>query len=1451
MFKFYLIHRRKLIAAFIVILYSLQLNAQLVTPELAQKVAANFYNSQMQSDKNFKSADVDQLSLAKVCYSKQTLKNTDEEKIPLYYIFNIEDDKGFIIVSGRNGINPVIGYSTNGEFPKNKKHPIYDWIEFMKIRLSSRLENKSTGLDTNNIKFNSQAYATVGPLLGNIEWDQGAPYYCYVVDLYDEFVPMGCVAIACAQIMQYYKYPLIGIGNMNYKESGNDPKLGNIYVNFEDNYYNWHLFEDKIEFRNDLSCDNEKSGVSEVIFEIAASLETDFGNRADDGSVAYIENVFGADAHHALEDYFGFKGIEYNGTGLTTSFNEWKNLIINELNDHRPIIYSANDGIVGEGHAFICDGYDSENRFHFNWGWRGEGNGWFLLDSMQPDVRWGDPDYSYEIFLTSMLTGIAPDFDNPAIDQFEPDNTYNKATTLEHNKPQLHSISPQTDRDYYKFILTSSANVTIETKGVNGNTQMWLYDSNQQYMDYDDDSGDSGSGPNSKLVRQLSKGTYYVMVEEKGGDANIPSYVISLDVEYLPTNEPQLSNISFSPQTGDQSTTFNFYVDYYDANGDAPEQNGAECCIIGEGCKTMQRISGTPSNGTYRYSIQLPIGSHQFKYNFTNTVGERVETEYMQGPIVTQEVENRPPNKPTLITPENGITVSVPFTFSWDCTDPDGDQLTYNFAIRKDGGNWDSEGFTQTSWEITEELDENEYGTYDWYIMASDGEFETQSDIWTFIIQENTPSINVNDSLALVALYNLCNGNNWTNNSNWLTTPVKDWYGITVENARVTQINLSNNNLAYHLPEEIGNLTELVKLDVGKNNLEGTIPTEIGNLTNLVYLILGDNYTGVHNKFTGEIPIEIGNLKKLMILILDFNELSGEIPDEIWNLENLIYLRLQGNQFTGRISNKIGNLSNLQLLWLGKNQLIGNIPQEIGNLSRLIYLSLMSNKLTGEIPESIDQLTNLKSFNAADNELSLIPNSLGNLSGLYSISLHNNQFTGAVPSTFTNLSNLELINLRNNKLTDIPDLSNLKNLVRVDLSSNSFSFEDLEANMNITLNTVGPSGNQFGKGFYYSPQNKIGEAYSLEINEEQDYTLSVDCGGTNNQYQWFKNDIALNNPNSDPRYIINSFGKENEGIYTCKISNSLVPDLVLESYPITLTMQDLTAPTLSVTPLSSSNLPNQFSVFLTFSEDVTGVVEGISVTNGVANITGTGKNYTVIINAEDNTEVTLFIANTVTDMAGNHFEGMSYNYSVGDNTPPVMTACYPNDTIIDDNHPTFNFSFNEEIVLGSGSLRVYQKNGTTTPTLSIPFVENMIDGKNVSVTYESSTNRNFELNTEYFVTINAGSFADLSGNIFEGIKDSDTWHFKTGTNYATSIKMIVDNSINIYPNPVSQHLNIEFTTMPRKYEIEFYNTVGQMVIQKQSANQVEQLNLKELTNGIYYLKIYNEEFSKTEKIIVK
>src|SRR3954468_18363639 len=95
-------------------------------------------------------------------------------------------------------------------------------------------------------------------------------------------------------------------------------------------------------------------------------------------------------------------------------------------------------------------------------------------------------------------------------------------------------------------------------------------------------------------------------------------------------------------------------------------------------------------------------------------------------------------------------------------------------------------------------------------------------------------AVDVNDSLALVDLYDSTNGPGWYRHANWLTTqPVSTWYGITVTENRVIKIDLYSNRLTGTLPSSIGYLTALTWIELSDNSLSGSIPSSIGNLVNL------------------------------------------------------------------------------------------------------------------------------------------------------------------------------------------------------------------------------------------------------------------------------------------------------------------------------------------------------------------------------------------------------------------------------------------------------------------------------------------------------------------------------------------------------------------------------------------------------------------------------------------
>lgn len=333
------------------------------------------------------------------------------------------------------------------------------------------------------------------------------------------------------------------------------------------------------------------------------------------------------------------------------------------------------------------------------------------------------------------------------------------------------------------------------------------------------------------------------------------------------------------------------------------------------------------------------------------------------------------------------------------------------------------------------------------------------------------------DSLALVALYNSTNGDEWTNRNNWLQPgqQVSTWYGIVVHENRVEEIDLARNNLSGSLPEEIGELTGLKTLELYMNQISGGIPETIGNLTGLTWLSLRGN------QLIGTIPPEIGNLINLEHLYLFENQLEGPIPAETGNLVKLKYLLLQNNSLTGPIPDEICNLTGINYLSLDYNQLSDSIPACIGNITGLIELRLGNNKLTGSIPEGIGNLTNLGYLDLSNNQLTgSIPPEIGNLTKLGWLGLARNQLTGPIPAEIGELVNITYLTLTRNRLTGPipPELCNLTILHTLFLYGNQ-----LDGSIPAEI------GNMRELRFLYMRNNKlsgeipvkIGDLDSLEI----------------------------------------------------------------------------------------------------------------------------------------------------------------------------------------------------------------------------------------------------------------------------------------------------------------------------------------------------------------------------------
>ncbi|MDP4278325.1 MAG: thiol protease/hemagglutinin PrtT [Bacteroidota bacterium] len=304
-------------------------------------------------------------------------KTADNDGQPRLYVFNVGDNHGFVMVSADNAVKPILAYSHEGTFPSgNFPDNLKKWIDFYQKEISQAIElaplNK-TAIDGTTQTLRSTS--AVSPLLGKIAWNQDDPFnlLCPYSATYSERTPTGCVATAMAQIMDYYKWPAKGSGSHTYTFNLNS-KSTTLKANFALTTYHW---DNMLDYYGSNATKVQDTAVATLMYHCGVATEMKYDIANNGGSSAGVD-----DAGIALKTYFGYDSDIQSYWRQFYSKNDWQQLIKNELDAGRPILYSGSN--ESGGHAFVCDGYDSDGLFHINWGWGGSANGYYELSALLP-----------------------------------------------------------------------------------------------------------------------------------------------------------------------------------------------------------------------------------------------------------------------------------------------------------------------------------------------------------------------------------------------------------------------------------------------------------------------------------------------------------------------------------------------------------------------------------------------------------------------------------------------------------------------------------------------------------------------------------------------------------------------------------------------------------------------------------------------------------------------------------------------------------------------------------------------------------------------------------------------------------------------------------------------------------------------------------------------------------
>ena len=305
-----------------------------------------------------------------------------------YYVFNVPGDNGFVIVAGDDRVKPILAYSTTGCFDSNHVSDGFNFtlngfceeIQYVRehnIEATADIVAEWESVSKNGvINLGRGNRAVVGPLLQST-WHQNFPYNSQCPEDYGGSggrVYAGCVATAMGQVMKFWNWPAQGTGSHTYSPYGYPQQT----ANFDETEYHFELMPNDLD---SLSSEDDYFNIAQLLHHCGIAVEMIYGA---DGSSAFSDDV-----PPALRNYFGYSCDDHItdygggiwGPGYTNE--EWIQMLKDGgLDEGIPLYYSGQDDNGAGGHAFVCDGYDENDYFHFNWGWSGKDDAWCAIGAL-------------------------------------------------------------------------------------------------------------------------------------------------------------------------------------------------------------------------------------------------------------------------------------------------------------------------------------------------------------------------------------------------------------------------------------------------------------------------------------------------------------------------------------------------------------------------------------------------------------------------------------------------------------------------------------------------------------------------------------------------------------------------------------------------------------------------------------------------------------------------------------------------------------------------------------------------------------------------------------------------------------------------------------------------------------------------------------------------------------
>ncbi|MCC8119714.1 MAG: C10 family peptidase [Bacteroidales bacterium] len=287
------------------------------------------------------------------------------------YVFSRESSDGFLVLGADDQLeNIVLGYSDTQKFDAANIPASMQWLLNVYGYKVQAIEQGALMLKA-PARISREA---IDPICKTF-WNQTSPYNDDCPIQNGERCVTGCVATAMAQVMKVHEWPVTGTGFISYQY----PNPVNTYTetyDFASTTFDWANMLN--EYTSSASAE-QKAAVATLMHACGAATKMIYSPSESSASDVY--------AGIGLISYLGYgKSLEYLERNWIETQDEWETIIYDQLQQGLPVLYGGlNEN--GEGHEFVCDGYDGSNYFHINWGWGGYGNGYFDLTILNPEIK--------------------------------------------------------------------------------------------------------------------------------------------------------------------------------------------------------------------------------------------------------------------------------------------------------------------------------------------------------------------------------------------------------------------------------------------------------------------------------------------------------------------------------------------------------------------------------------------------------------------------------------------------------------------------------------------------------------------------------------------------------------------------------------------------------------------------------------------------------------------------------------------------------------------------------------------------------------------------------------------------------------------------------------------------------------------------------------------------------